>query len=246
MLPKIPKDWDVPAFYGRWVLSPPGTSRGFYCSVAQLSLGMGGNFRSFMALGKDFGLCSKKKYLRLCPGCYGHRFSCICGKPLWPADNSSWCLRTLITHLGELKALTSCSGRSAPVGSCPHSQWWSGAGPCWPCTWKILGAGFLHSSFRCWPSGSRYAALRSTQCLVGRRGVGRKQGDRNEDGIIRCKYGKQSIFYLNRFLLFFCSHQISLQLESMSGNLKTFNRRDSLYWNFHYHYYRQHSQVANF
>lgn len=31
------------------------------------------------------------------------------------------------------------------------------------------------------------------------------------------------------FLLFFCSHQISLQLESMSGILKMFNRRDSLY-----------------
>ena len=125
-----------------------------------------------MALGKDFGLCSKKKYLRLWPGCYGHRFSCICGKPLWPADNSSWCLMTPITHLGEVKALTSCSGRSAPVGSCPHSQRWSGAGPCWPCTWKILDAGFLHSSLWPWPSGSRYVTLRSTQCLVGREGLG--------------------------------------------------------------------------
>ena len=68
-------------------------------------------------------------------------------------------------HLGELKALTSCSGKSAPVGSCLHSQWWSGAGPCWLCTWKILDGGFLHSSFWPWPSGSHYAALRSMQCL---------------------------------------------------------------------------------
>ena len=105
-------------------------------------------------------------------------------------ENSSWCLITLITHLGELKALTSCSGKSVPVGSCLHSQWWPGAGPCWPCTWKILDGGFLHSSFWPWPSGSRYVALRSTPCLVGRRGVGRKQGDHNEDGIIKCKYGK--------------------------------------------------------
>ena len=63
----------------------------------------------------------------------------------------------------------------------------------------------------------------------GQRGVGRKHGDRNKDGVIKCKYGKQSIFYLNCFLLFFSSHQISSQLESMSGILKTFNRRDSLY-----------------
>ena len=172
---------------------------------------------------------------------------------LWQAivtcgDKSSWCLITLITHLGELKVLTSCSEKSAPVGSCQHSQWWSGAGPCWLCTWKILDGGFLHSSFWPWPTASCYAALRSTQCLVGRRGVERKKGDGNEDGIIKCKYGKQSIWIQFSFFLFFffCSHQISLQLKSMSGILKMFNRRDSLCWNFHYHYYRQHCQAATF
>ena len=103
-------------------------------------------------------------------------------------------------HLGELKALTSCSGKSAPVGSCLHSQWWSGAGPFWLCTWKILDGGFLHSSFWPWPSGSRYAALRSMQCLVGRREVERKKGDHNEDGIIKCKYGKQSIWIQFSFI----------------------------------------------
>ena len=165
MLPKIPQDWDVPALYGRWLLSPPGAFlRGFYCSVAQLSLGMGGNFRSFMALGKDFGLCSKS--ISDCDlGAMGTDSHASVASLVTCGDKSSWCLITLITHLGELKALTFCSGKSAPVGSCLHSQWWSGAGPCWLCTWKILDGGFLHSSFWPWPSGSRYAALRSMQCL---------------------------------------------------------------------------------
>ena len=118
-------------------------------------------------------------------------------------DNSSWCLITLITHHGELKALTSCSGAKDGLelvhAGHVFEKYWIGAFSIQTFDPDQVGAVMLH-----WGPCSVWWA----------EGLGESKETimRMESLNVNIESGASIIWI--KFSFIFCSHQISLQLFS--------------------------------